>query len=236
MTSLPASSPARGACALGWKAWLQERQYATPYHWRQRPNDEREYALRTQLVLELAHLHGGRDACVLDVGCGDARFAADAARHATVVGVDVSRRALGHARALVPAARFLAAGGAALPFHSNAFDVVTLLDVIEHVPDAHERQIVAEARRVLRPGGRLVVSTNTDRSACELKHYRHYSLPRFRSLFVGFERLRLAGLIPYFPTLRVWMAAPLLWRLAASRIRRCAPELAHVVVGAAVKP
>jgi|SRR5579871_3567179 len=221
--------------------WLQERQYATPYHWRQAPNDEREYQLRTQLVLRLAQISGSPDASfikprLLDIGCGDARFTADAALHARVVGVDVSRRALGYARDLAPMARFAASDGAALPFASGGFDVVTMLDVIEHVPDADERRVVAEAIRVLRRGGRLVISTNTDRSACELKHYRHYSLARFRSLFDRLTRVDVAGLIPYFPTLKVWMAAPVVWRLTSSRIRTCPPEEAHVVVGGATKP
>lgn len=107
------------------REWLQERQYATPYHWRQRPNDEREYQLRTRIALELAQLvhpcdgrpsHDGAPPRLLDVGCGDARFVADAARAARTIGVDVSRRALGFARELVPDARFLASGGQALPF------------------------------------------------------------------------------------------------------------------------
>ncbi len=256
------------------RAWLQERQYATAYHWQQRPNDEREYQLRTELVFELARLAGSEDPAyrsnhragsqdpaytanvgrvlldspdlsdspqltdpprLLDIGCGDARFTAAAASRIRAVGVDVSRRALGHARARVPSAHFVASGGAALPFASGFFDFVTLLDVIEHIPDADERRVVAEARRVLRPGGRLVISTNTNRSARELKHYRHYSLARFRSLFADLDSVCIAGLIPYFPSLRLWMAAPVVWRLAAARIRRCAPEAAHVVVGSGVK-
>lgn len=225
------------------QAWLQERQYATPYHWRQRPNDEREYQLRTDVVLALAHIHRThrderreRRPRLLDVGCGDARFAADAARVADTVGVDVSRRALRFARRLVPDAAFLASGASALPFPSNTFDVVTLLDVIEHIPDNDERRVMKEARRVLRPGGRLVVSTNTDRSAREWKHYRHYPLERFESLFEGFRGVELAGLIPYFATLRFWMAAPVAWRWVRHRIRTCAPEDAQVVIGAGTKP
>ena len=222
------------------QGWLQERQYATPYHWRQRPNDEHEYMLRTQVVLELAGIaappHGApARPALLDVGCGDGRFTADAARHARSVGVDVSRRALGHARALVADARFVASCGAALPFRDAAFDLVTMLDVIEHVPDEHEQQVIDESRRVLRPGGRIVVSTNTDCSARELKHYRHYPIDRFRALFDGFHGLTMVGLVPYFPTLRIWMAMPIVWRLARPRIRRCAPEEAQVVIAAAVK-
>src|ERR1051325_9176811 len=126
-------APAPGRRALGFKGWLQERQYETPYHWRQRPNDEREYQLRTDTVLDLAGLTassldplratgsettgltntGGRAGLrgpgtkrerptLLDIGCGDGRFTADAARVGRAVGTDVSRRALGHARVLVP--------------------------------------------------------------------------------------------------------------------------------------
>ena len=231
------------------QARLQERQYATAYHWRQRPNDEREYQLRTRLALELAGLPSAADAApapaagggsgtrprLLDIGCGDARFTADAVRVSRAVGVDVSRRALGFARELVPDARFLASAGAALPFKSESFDVVTLLDVIEHIPDRDEPRVIDEARRVLRRGGRLVVSTNTDRSARERKHYRHYSLPRFRSLFDGFAEIQLAGLIPYFPTLRLWMASPIVWRFVRGRVRSCDPAVAQVVVGAGRK-
>lgn len=221
------------------QAWLQERQYATPYHWRQRPNDEIEYQLRTSIVVELAALNRSgsrpRRPRLLDVGCGDARFVADATRHADVVGVDVSQRALGFARTLVPRASFLASGAEALPFAPSSFDAVTLLDVIEHIPDDSEHRVVEEAVRVLRPGGRLVISTNTDRSACELKHYRHYPLDRFRALFDGLSDVRLTGLIPYFPTLRFLMAAPLVSRWTRSRVRRCPPEVAQVVIGAGTK-
>jgi SAM-dependent methyltransferase len=230
------------------QTWLQERQYATAYHWHQRPNDEREYQLRTRVVLELALPGTGLVASygdlsptassrpkLLDIGCGDARFGADAARHADTVGVDLSQRALGFACELVRDAHFIAARAQALPFASASFDVVTLLDVIEHIPDADERRVVAEAGRVLRPGGRLVISTNTDRSARELKHYRHYSLDRFCALFDGFSDLRLAGLIPYFPTLRIWMACPVVWRWVQPRVRPCDPAVAQVVIGAARK-
>ena len=222
------------------RAWLQEQQYSTPYHWHQRPNDEREYRLRTDVVLELAGLSPspstGERARLLDVGCGDGRFSAAATGAARVVGVDVSQRALRYAAGLVEGAVFVAADGASVPFCAESFDVVVLLDVIEHIPDRDERRAVGEAVRVLRRGGRLVISTNTDRSARELKHYRHYSLPRFRTLFDGLDRIQLAGVIPYFPTLRFWMAAPITSRLAASRVRRCAPEAAHVVIGSGVKP
>lgn len=130
------------------QAWLQERQYATPYHWSQGGNDELEYQLRTNLVLQFSGLDQGSangHARLLDIGCGDARFLGDAAMRVRAVGVDVSQRALSHARRLVPNARFISCGGEALPFCDSTFDVVTLLDVIEHIPDEDEARVVEEA-------------------------------------------------------------------------------------------
>jgi SAM-dependent methyltransferase len=229
------------------QAWLQERQYATPYHWNQNGNDAIEYQLRTTIVLGMAGLPpngsgiapapGARPRVrLLDVGCGDARFLADAAVHGNAVGIDVSRRALGHAERLVHDARFVRSAGEALPFADRSFQVVTLLDVIEHIPDEDESSVIGEARRVLKRGGRLIVSTNTDRSAREPKHFRHYPLARFLELFEGFDDIRLVGLVPYVPTLRFWMAAPIVSRWLRSRVRTCEPERAQTVIGVGVKP
>lgn len=215
--------------------WLQERQYATPYHWNQRINDELEYQLRTRIVLELAELTSAPRARLLDVGCGDARFLADAAAHADAVGIDVSTRAIGHAHRLVPTARVVTGGAEALPFRDSTFDVVTLLDVIEHISDRDEPRVIAEAHRVLEAGGRLVISTNTDQSAREWKHFRHYPVPCFRRLFDRFSEVTMVGLIPYFPTLRFWMALPVASRIVRHRITTCAPERAQTVIGVGVK-
>ncbi len=215
-------------------AWRQERQYATAYHWSYADNRLLEYRLRTEVVLDLLALPEAPRARVLDVGCGDGRFLAELGRRADAWGVDLSRRALGHARARVAHARLVGCQAHALPFADASFDAVTLLDVIEHVRDEREAEVMREALRVLRPGGTLVVSTNTDVTPVERKHYRHYSLARFRALFDGAcAPPRLVGLVPHFPTLRFWMHAPLVWRWFSGRVRTCPPETAQVIVGAA---
>jgi 2-polyprenyl-3-methyl-5-hydroxy-6-metoxy-1,4-benzoquinol methylase len=45
-----------------------------------------------------------------------------------------------------------------IPFGDNAFDLVLLLDVFEHIPFAEQQMVLQELKRILVPGGRLVAS------------------------------------------------------------------------------
>lgn len=100
---------------------------------------------------------------VLEIGCGTAALAAAVAgRGADVVASDVSLRWLVLARKRLAEhgagrVELVACAAEALPFADASFDVVAATDVIEHVDDAD--RFVAEAARVLRPGGLLFLST-----------------------------------------------------------------------------
>jgi 2-polyprenyl-3-methyl-5-hydroxy-6-metoxy-1,4-benzoquinol methylase len=96
---------------------------------------------------------------VLDLGCGDGTFAALLVQAGCrVVMADVADEALRRARAAASAAEAVKlAEGGALPFAEDAFDVVWAGEVLEHVADVVG--LLAEVRRVLRWGGRLLVTT-----------------------------------------------------------------------------
>jgi 2-polyprenyl-3-methyl-5-hydroxy-6-metoxy-1,4-benzoquinol methylase len=95
---------------------------------------------------------------VLDVGCGDGWFCEALARDGfAVAGTDVSAVAIGRARERCPGVEFAVCGETALPFGDGAFDVAWLGEVLEHVRDG--LGLLAEAARVVGPGGRLLVST-----------------------------------------------------------------------------
>ena len=95
----------------------------------------------------------------LDLGCGAGEFTAVMAEAgARAIGVDVAEAALARARARHPALDFrLVPVEGPLPLEDNAFDLVWASEVIEHVADTG--RWLSEARRVLAPGGRLLVST-----------------------------------------------------------------------------
>jgi SAM-dependent methyltransferase len=99
----------------------------------------------------------GRVDRALDVGCGDGRLSAELDA-AELTGADVSEVALGRARARLPEARLVALEpDAPLPLEHGEFDLVLLAETLEHVRDV--QLLLSEARRVLRPGGTLAVTT-----------------------------------------------------------------------------
>ena len=101
-----------------------------------------------------------RGATVLDAGCGVGYGTAHLAQVAQrVVGVDVSDEAISYAREhyAAPNVEFLVADVIGLPFDPHTFDTACSFEIVEHVADPE--RFVAELARVLKPGGRLVLST-----------------------------------------------------------------------------
>jgi SAM-dependent methyltransferase len=102
-----------------------------------------------------------RDARVLDFGCGPGRLCVDLLergyRHLT--GVDFAERMVQLAKQNAPGARFIQGDGGRLPFEDASVDAVLLFAVLTCMPsDDSQRGLLAEFKRVLRPGGLLVVS------------------------------------------------------------------------------
>jgi ubiquinone/menaquinone biosynthesis C-methylase UbiE len=123
----------------------------------------RERALREQLV-DLAGIEPGDR--VLDVGCGTGTLAVAARRRVgetgRVDGVDPSpemvARARGKARRAGVDIALAEATAQALPFADASFDVVLCTLVLHQLPHAGLHAAAAELKRVLAPGGRVLVA------------------------------------------------------------------------------
>ena len=122
----------------------------------------RERALRSRLV-DIAQLAPGE--AVLDVGCGTGTLALEARRrvgaNGTVVGVDAAPEMIARARRKAARAgvdvAFEPARAEALPFPDGRFDVVLSTLMMHHLSRPVRERLALEIRRVLRPGGRVLV-------------------------------------------------------------------------------
>lgn len=171
-----------------------------------------------------------RRAPVFDVGCGNGGFvAACLIHHIDAVGAEAfdASAAVAHGHGIP----VLQAAGEHLPVASEAFDVVRLKEVLEHVQRPLE--LAREMRRVLRPGGTFLSYVPTQWSQLypfpvnfydDYTHVRAFSRVGLRRLLedAGFTRIEIEG---YTPSLRPWQRPitgvasrvfPFLWRAVAS--------------------
>jgi SAM-dependent methyltransferase len=99
----------------------------------------------------------GSSAHALDLGCGAGLLTAELAAD-SLTAADVSPAALARAGRRLPGATLAELHpDAPLPFADGEFDLVLCAETIEHVRDV--QLLLSEARRVLRPGGRIAVTT-----------------------------------------------------------------------------
>ncbi len=135
---------------------------------------------QTRFRVSLAALAPQPGDRALDVGCGSGVFAAAVADTAgSVLGVDANAAAVAFARQTYRAANltFELRGVDALTFPDQAFERISLLEVIEHIHPREGMALLATLRSALTAGGRLVVSTPNARSAWP---FLEWSLDRLR--------------------------------------------------------
>jgi ubiquinone/menaquinone biosynthesis C-methylase UbiE len=133
-----------------------------PHHWFKNP--PRKYAERDRDVLRVVNPRPEDLVVELGSARGDVTFLL--ARHAReVVGVDAAPEALALAEAAraeleIGNVRWLEADVADLgPVADGSVDAVAAIDLVEHIDDLTLVAMLAECRRVLRPGGRLGIYT-----------------------------------------------------------------------------
>jgi ubiquinone/menaquinone biosynthesis C-methylase UbiE len=150
MTDRPTEQQVQDAVAGDYEALRYRLPYARRYHawWMRR----------------LIRLAGGalnRPGLVLDNGCGPATLHRFLPEHAErIVGLDLSMGMLREGRAY--AGRLVQGDCRFLPFEDGAFELIFARSLLHHLPDPAAG--VAEMHRVLRPGGRVVL-TDTNKTA-----------------------------------------------------------------------
>jgi ubiquinone/menaquinone biosynthesis C-methylase UbiE len=96
---------------------------------------------------------------ILDLGCGNGRLKKLFGKEINYYGVDFSEELIKIAKTKYPDGEFLVVDGLNLPFPDNFFDKIFCLAVLHHIPSFDIRlKFLKEARRVLKPGGLLILT------------------------------------------------------------------------------
>lgn len=177
------------------------------------------YRARTDLLRQVLQEYVDRDARILDVGSADGPSVAWLRGGDRHVSLDLDPRGLG--------ASGVCGSALALPFEDEAFDIVAAFDVLEHCDP--ERTALEELTRVLRPGGRLLLSVPAYQWAWtdfddQNGHHRRYTRARAvaaiegSGLVVDRATYAFASVFPFFVAERL-----------ARRVRPSSREAADVV-------
>ena len=146
---------------------------------------------------------------ILDVGCGTGANLIMLSKYGDAEGVDISEDALAFCRERGLDKVRLGAGEE-LPYEDGTFDLVTAFDVVEHMDD--DLAGLREMRRVLRPGGRVLLFVPTFMFLWGVQddvsnHRRRYRLSQLRRVLeqAGFEieRMTYANITFFLPILLV---------------------------------
>lgn len=191
-------------------------------------------AVSGEVAIEHYHRYCiARDVCagfdVLDVASGEGYGSAILAGVAnTVVGVEIDRSSVHHSRENYKKSnlRFLEGSALSLPVADKSIDVAVSFETLEHIRE-HEN-FVAELKRVMRPGGRLIIST-PDRTVYSARglpsnkyHLRELTEAEFRKLLSSnFENVLLLRQRAVVASLAVVAEGAASWRSYDERGADC---------------
>lgn len=152
---------------------------------------------RLEANLRLTQKVGIKGKVILDIGCTDGWFCEQALAMGAkkVYAIEPDPAKITGAKNKAPKAIITQGIAETLEFRDRSFDRVFLLDVIEHVSKNSESQVFAEINRVLKKGGKLLISTPFDSLVSKFGDvawylgHRHYSREKLQKMLTkaGFK-------------------------------------------------
>lgn len=163
---------------------VQEEEYVFPYHYSDIQSEvlsNTDYLSFLRTVKTMVAPFCGQK--LLDAGCGDGRFCYELKNeNINIMGLDYSDKALAFAKAFNPSIKFLQGDLSNLPFEKE-FDVITLLEVLEHIPLDKVERVRDCLWRALKDNGKIIVSVPSTNQPLSAKHYQHFTCETLTKCF-----------------------------------------------------
>lgn len=166
----------------------QEAEYVFPYHYIVTRGEDSfsqtlnlswgfEYISYISFVLD--KLNRLQFESLLDIGCGDGRFLFEARKklpHAELAGMDFSERAVSFARILSPEVNYIVGDITDKKALDKKFDVITAIEVLEHIHPAQLPDFLESLNFFLKSGGSLIITAPSKNVRVRSKHYQHFNM------------------------------------------------------------
>ena len=196
---------------------IQESQYSFPYHYIPKLTENEfcqhrhwswgyRYLGGMHVVKQLLNEESIQS--LLDIGCGDGRFAAEIRRDfpdLKIKGIDYSERAINLARGFNPDIDYECVNILEHPNKNVQYDAVTLIEVLEHIPPDDLPKFLGECTDFLCPGGRLVLTVPHENKPLQHKHFQHFSEKKLTELLQkNFTDLKFKYFDPVHRVQNLW--------------------------------
>lgn len=190
---------------------LQEESYLFPYHWVKTYQNTggRLFLGYVDAAIGLSSLQAllatGAQPLVLDAGCGDGRLLKELHdRGATqLYGSDYSKRAIDFATLLAPYATYSVNDLTKhTSFIDHSFDIVFMIETLEHIIPDRIPAMMQEIARILKPGGELIITVPSQAVPVSPHHYQHFtkeSLTHVLATHFSVETIVGQDSIPFHP-------------------------------------
>jgi len=178
---------------------LQEKQYQFPYHHLIEFGDNHLYIQRDLVwgldyysyLSEVIKIIKNLDIkTFIDIGCGDGKLIYEISKRKEIydklekiIGVDLAPKAILFAKAFCYGKKKVEFYNLPIENINEKFDLVTLIEVLEHISDSDLPSFVRSLFRVIKKNGYLLLTVPSKNIPLSSKHYRHYDLNLLKENF-----------------------------------------------------
>jgi len=145
---------------------------------------------------------------LIDVGCGDGKLLNEIYNkypQKLLFGIDYSKRAIKYAILMNPNLRYICGDILEGKFIKNQFNVVTLIEVLEHIYPYYIDNFIKALYNLTKTQGSLIITVPTKNIETHEKHYQHFNVDNLIELFEPYYKISEIKFINKISKIELWL-------------------------------